>query len=151
MHNIGTELLGFNIPLLCVTLHILQYLLLPRPVISRSVIMDHLALSHSEPSCDLMVLSHLQRDNSKCNRGTGRVKGERKGSFIFLNSLFSKGLEFKNKTLDLSFNSRMASEFFLRSALLDTPQKLRNLNVLSQLVHYNENLLTFQSYIIWLN
>ena len=80
----------------------------------KSVIMDHLALSHSEPSCDLNILSHLQTAKSKSIKGTGGIQGERMGSFKFSNSLFSKGWEFKNKILDLPFNSRMVSLFFLQ-------------------------------------
>lgn len=76
--------------------------------------MDHLALSHSEPSCGLSILSHLQTAKSKSIRGTGGIQGERKGSFRFSNSLSFKGWEFKNKILNLPFNSRMVSEFFLQ-------------------------------------
>lgn len=75
-YNIKTELLGFNIPLLCVTLHIRHYLLFYRAAISKSVKMDQLALSHSEPACDLKLLSHPQLTASAIEE-LGELREER--------------------------------------------------------------------------
>lgn len=128
-YNLRTKFVGYNSSLLCVPLYICQY-----PVFQSNIIKLKWTTSHCSLVNDYVIYMSCLILNQMEERD---LKGFWKEGVLsyFLDNLFSKGLEFKNITMDLPFNSIFILPYQL---MVYAPREMRNLKVLSQLMHSKE-------------